>query len=121
MLLCFVNFYYSTDLLSFVGSVVDGGGRRAGWLTFDVFVIILPVFIWLGQVAVPSVGCRPVELIVEFDGWRVVRTLKKVNNPHLPIFLFKSFLLRFVFRFDLNKRVFKIMLPGLRVCSRVWH
>jgi hypothetical protein len=73
----------ATDLLGFVCSVIDGGGRRAWRLAFDVLVVVFPVLIWSGHVTVPSVGCRPVELISKLYRWCVVRTLKEVQNPHL--------------------------------------
>ena len=74
---------FFTDLLGFVGSVID-----ALWLTFDILVVIFPALIRSDHVTVPSVGCRPVELILKFNGWRVVRTLEEVQNPHLTKIIF---------------------------------
>jgi hypothetical protein len=71
---------FFTDLLGFVGSVID-----ALRPTFDVLVVIFPALIRSDHVAVPSVGSRPVEFIFKYDWWRVVRTLEEVQNPHLKI------------------------------------
>jgi hypothetical protein len=74
---------FFTDLLGFVCGIVD-----ALWPTFDVLVVVFPALIRSDHVAVPSVGCSPVELILKFNGWRVVRTLEEVQNPHLTKIIF---------------------------------
>jgi len=71
------------DLFGFVCCVVDGGGRGAEGLAFDLVVEVGPAFVGRDQVAVPPVGGCPVKDVAELDVLRVVRTLEEVQNPHL--------------------------------------
>jgi hypothetical protein len=49
----------------------------------DALVMVCPPLVRRHDVAVPSVGCCPIEDVVEFNVLRVIRTFQEVQNPHL--------------------------------------